>query len=147
MGRMCFRNKQTFWYALYTGTSVDYDEDGHEIDPHTTYGKPVQTSANISPAKGNVVSRQFGDDDTYDKVIVTGDRDTPINEYAVLWIDTVPQLDANGDLKVNASGEIVTPWDYIVRRVGRGLPNFGSTAIAISKVTVASGSINGGVSA
>ena len=147
MSRMCFRNKQPFWYALYTGTSVDYDEYGNEIDPHTTYGKPVQTSANISPAKGNVISRQFGDDDTYDKVIVTGDRDTPIDEYAVLWIDTVPQLDANGDLKVNASGEIVTPWDYIVRRVGRGLPNFGSTAIAISKVTVASGSINGGVSA
>ena len=71
------------------------------------------------------------------KVIVTGDRDTPIDEYAVLWIDTVPELDENGALKVNADGEIVTPWDYIVRKVGRGLPNYGSTVIAISKVTVA----------
>ena len=147
MSRTCFRNKQTFWYALYDGTSVDYDEYGNETDPHTTYGNPVQTSANISPAKGSVVSRQFGDDDTYDKVIVTGDRDTPIDEYTVLWIDTVPELDANGELKVNANGEIVTPWDYIVRKVGRGLPNFGSTVIAVSKVSVASGSTNGGVSA
>ena len=147
MARTCFRNKQFFWYALYNGTTVDYDEYGNEIDPHSTYGKPVKTSANISPAKGDVISRQFGDDDSYDKVIVTGDRDTPIDEYAVLWIDTVPQLEANGELKVNADGEIVTPWDYIVRKVGRGLPNFGSTVIAVSKVSVASGHVNGGVSA
>ena len=147
MSRMCFRNKQTFWYALYDGTAVDYDEYGNETDPHTTYGKPVKASANISPAKGDVISRQFGDDDSYDKVIVTGDRDTPIDEYTVLWIDTVPELDANGELKVNADGEIVTPWDYIVRKVGRGLPNFGSTVIAVSKVSVSSGSNNGGVSA
>jgi hypothetical protein len=48
-----------------------------------------------------------------------------------------PELDESGALKVNADGEIVTPWDYIVRKVGRGLPNFGSTVIGISKVTVA----------
>ena len=147
MSRTCFRNKQMFWYALYDGTAVDCDEYGNETDPHTVYGKPVQASANISPAKGDVISRQFGDDDNYDKLVVTGDRDTPIDEYTVLWIDTVPELDENGELKVNADGEIVTPWDYIVRKVGRGLPNFGSTVIAVSKVTVASGSISGGVSA
>ena len=147
VSRTCFRNKQTFWYALYSGVAVDYDDDGYEIDPHTTYGKPVKTSANISPAKGNVISRQFGDDDVYDRIIVTGDRDTPINEYAVLWIDVVPDLDANGELKVNANGEIVTPWDYIVRKVGRGLPNYGSTVIAVSKVSVTSGKTSGGVSA
>ena len=96
MSRTCFRNKQPFWYALYAGVAVDYDDDGYEIDPHTTYGKPVKTSANISPAKGNVISRQFGDDDVYDKIIVTGDRDTPIDEYTVLWIDREPDLDANG---------------------------------------------------
>ena len=137
MARMCFRNKQVFWYALYDSTVETYDEYGNQIGTSASYGNPVQTSANISPAKGDVVARQFGDDDQYDKVIVTGDRDTPIDEYAVLWIDTVPELDENGALKVNADGEIVTPWDYIVRKVGRGLPNFGSTVIGISKVTVA----------
>ena len=137
MARMCFRNKQVFWYALYAGTVEQYDEYGNQNGTSASYGNPVQTSGNISPAKGDVVTRQFGDDDRYDKVIVTGDRDTPIDEYAVLWIDTVPELDENGALKVNADGEIVTPWDYIVRKVGRGLPNFGSTVIAVSKVTVA----------
>jgi len=137
MARMCFRNKQVFWYALYAGTVEQYDEYGNQNGTSASYGNPVQTSGNISPAKGDVVTRQFGDDDRYDKVIVTGDRDTPIDEYAVLWIDTVPELDENGALKVNADGEIVTPWDYIVRKVGRGLPNYGSTVIAVSKVTVA----------
>ena len=137
MARMCFRNKQVFWYALYDATVEQYDEYGNQTGTSASYGNPVQTSGNISPAKGDVVARQFGDDDQYDKVIVTGDRDTPIDEYAVLWIDSVPELDENGALKVNADGEIVTPWDYIVRKVGRGLPNFGSTVIAVSKVTVA----------
>ena len=137
MARMCFRNKQVFWYALYDSTAIGRDEYGNQNSTYPVYGNPVQTSGNISPAKGDVVARQFGDDDQYDKVIVTGDRDTPIDEYAVLWIDTVPELDENGALKVNADGEIVTPWDYIVRKVGRGLPNFGSTEIAVSKVTVA----------
>lgn len=140
MSRMCFRNKQVFWYALYDETVEDYVEDeyGNPIQSgtHARYKNPVQTTGNISPAKGDVITRQFGDDDSYDKVIVTGDRDTPIDEYAVLWIDTVPELDDNGALTVNADGEIVTPWDYIVRKVGRGLPNFGSTVIAVSKVTV-----------
>lgn len=136
MSRMCFRNMQPYWYALYAGTVEQYDEYGNQIGTSASYGKPVQTKGNISPAKGDVITRQFGDDDQYDKVIVTGDRDTPIDEYAVLWIDTVPELDENGALKVNADGEIVTPWDYIVRKVGRGLPNFGSTVIGISKVNV-----------
>ena len=137
MARMCFRNKQVFWYALYDSTQKTEDEYGNQNGTYADYGNPVQTSGNISPARGDVVARQFGDDDQYDKVIVTGERDTPINEYAVLWIDTVPELDENGALKVNADGEIVTPWDYIVRKVGRGLPNYGSTVIAVSKVTVA----------
>ena len=136
MSRTCFRNKQPFWYALYNSTVEQYDDYGNQIGTSVTYGNPVETSGNISPARGNVIETQFGSDEQYDKVIVTGDRDTPIDEYAVLWIETVPEIDDNGALKVNADGEIVTPWDYIVRKVGRGLPNFGSTVITISKVTV-----------
>ena len=147
MSRMCFRNKQAFWYALYAGTVAGYDEYGNQNSTSATYSNPVKAYANISPAKGDVISRQFGDDDSYDKVIVTGDRDIAIDEYSVLWIDSEPQLDANGALKVNAYGEIVTPWDYIVRKVGRGLPNYGSTVIAVSKVSVTSGKTSGGVSA
>ena len=133
---MLFRNKQAFWYALYVDTETEYDDNGYERNPHSVYGKPVKVYGNISAAKGTVDARQFGDTDDYDKVIVLGDRDTPIDEYAVLWIDSEPEVNPSGELKVNANGDYVTPWDYIVRKVGRGLPNYGSVVIAVSKVNV-----------
>ena len=136
MGRIAFRNKQSFWYALYDKTSTQTDEYGNEVNPHAVYKTPVKTYGNISAAKGVVAARQFGDSDNYDRVIVVGDRDTPIDEYAVLWIDSEPETNLWGELKVNANGDYVTPRDYIVRKVGRGLPNYGSVVIAVSKVNV-----------
>ena len=134
--RTANRNKQPFWYALYDETAEGYDEYGNQNSTHQTYGNPIKAYANISPARGDVAARQFGDDDQYDKEVLLENRDTPINEYAVLWIDTVPQLDENGALVRNDNGQIVTPWDYIVKKVGRGLPIFGSTILAVSKVSV-----------
>ena len=136
MARMNTRNMQTMWYAPYESTVVTRDEYGNENGAHTTYGNPVKFKANVSPAKGTAVAQMFGLDDQYDRIIAIGERDTPIDEYAVLWIDTKPDLDADGALTVNADGEIVTPWDYIVRKVARGLPGFGSTVIAVSRVNV-----------
>lgn len=126
--RCAYRNMQPIWYALYDQTVERYDEYGNQDATYTTYGKPVMVYANVSPARGAVAARQFGEDEQYDKVIVLGDRDTPIDEYAVLWIDTEPVLDEDGNTQ--------TPWDYTVRRVARGLPGFGSATIAVSKVNV-----------
>lgn len=136
MSRMCFRSKQPFWYALYDSVSADADTGSNEYGAHPIYKNPVKAYGNISSARGIVQTREFGNDINYDKVIVLGDRDTPIDEHAVLWIDSEPSLDSNGALTVNTSGDYATPWDYIVRRVGRGLPSFGSTVIAASKVNV-----------
>ena len=145
--RLNNRNKQEFWYALYDNTVASYDEYGnpayyyhnpgtYQTGTHATYKNPVKAYGNISPAAGSAMTQPFGEDIHYDRVIALENRDTPIDEYAVLWIDTVPELDANGALKVNANGEIVTPWDYIVRGVGRGLPIFGGAIIAAGKVNV-----------
>ena len=136
MSRMLYRNKQPFWYALYDHTATEFDEYGNETNPHTVYTNPVKAYGNISAAMGEVDARQFGDTDNYDKVIVLGDSATPIDEYAVLWLDKEPEVNLWGELIVNANGDYVTPWDYIVRKVGRGLPNFGSAVIAVSKVNV-----------
>ena len=158
--RLNNRNKQAFWYALYDATVDGYDGTGepgeapicgefycgtmavsnggtgYQISTYATYKAPVQVKGIISPAKGSVFTQPFGVENNYDKVIALENRDTPIDEYAVLWIDTVPELNANGTLKVNANGEIVTPWDYIVRRVGRGLPTFGGAILGVQKVNV-----------
>jgi hypothetical protein len=136
VGRTSNRNKQRFWYALYASTETDHSAAGYRNGLHAEYSKPVMACANISSAKGDVVARQFGDDDMYDRVIVVEDRDTPIDEYTVLWIDSVPELDKDGALAVNEDGDYLTPWDYVVRKVGRGLPTFGNAIIAVSKVNV-----------
>ena len=130
------RNKQSFWYAPQTGVAVGHDEYGNENSAYPTYGNPVKVSGNISAAKGDVSTRQFGDDDEYDRVIIVEDRDTPIDEFSVLWIDETPSVDANGALIIKEDGTYKTPWNYIVRRVGRGLPKFGNAIISVSKVTV-----------
>ena len=57
----------------------------------------------------------------------------PIDEYTVLWVDTVPQVDEDGALVTNEENEVITPHDYIVKKVARSL---NSVSIAISKVNV-----------
>lgn len=134
--RTANRNKQPFWYALYVGRAPTYDDYENENGYSIEYGKPVKQYGNISAAKGEVVSRQFGDDDLYDRTILLQNRDTPIDEYAVLWIDEEPALNEDGTLKKNDDGSYATPWNYIVRKVARGLPRFGSVTLAVDKVTV-----------
>ena len=70
-------------------------------------------------------TRQFGESESYDKVIVLDNPNTPIDEYSTLWVDTLPLL--------NEDGSTETPHDYVVKKVARSL---NSVSIAISKVIV-----------
>ena len=114
------RIRQPFWYALHGGIATETDEYGNEVGAHAEYGTPVKAYGNLSAAQGAVVARQFGDDDQYDRVILVEDRDTPIDENSVLWVDTDPESDED--------------YDYIVRRVARGSALNGTCMIAIEKV-------------
>ena len=123
--RCMARNKTAFYYALYTGQTEIVDEYGNATGQYSvTYGNPVKMFGNVSAAQGEMQTRQFGDSETYDKVIVLDDPNTPIDEYSILWVDTPPVMDG---------GSTVTPHDYIVRRVAKSL---NSVSIAISKVSV-----------
>ena len=124
--RCLTRNKTYFYYAPYTGETEIADEFGNLTGEYAiTYGNPVRVSGNVSAAQGEMQNRQFGESESYDKVIVLDDRHTPIDEYSILWVDTLPHL--------NEDGSTDTPHDYIVRRVAKSLNNM---AIAISKVAV-----------
>ncbi len=128
------RNKRDFWYAPFQSSSNMVDEYGNELNETTVaYGNPVACKGNISAARGETAVRQFGEYESYDRVIVMDDPDTPINEYAVLWVDSIPTLNEDGSLATNNDGSPVTPWDYTVKKVARSL---NSVSIAISKVTV-----------
>ena len=128
------RNKRSFYYALFIEKRPIMDEYGNETSENEiVYGKPVSCKGNISAARGETATRQFGEDEGYDRVIVLDKPDTPIDEYAVLWVDSTPSLTEKGELATDENGEVVTPWDYIVKKVARSL---NSVSIAISKVNV-----------
>lgn len=117
------RNRLTFYYALYNGRKRTLDDDGKATGEwYVDYKTPVQMRANISAAKGDTQTEQFGSSLEYDRVIVTDDVNCPIDEHSVLCID-VP---------VSYSGEQLI-YDYVVKRVAKSL---NSISIAISRVDV-----------
>ena len=123
--RCMARNKTTFYYALYTGQTEIIDEYGNATGQYSvTYDNPLKALGNVSAAQGEMQTRQFGDSESYDKVIVIDDVNTPIDEYSILWVDTSPAL---------VGGSTSTPHDYVVKKVARSL---NSVSIAISKVSV-----------
>lgn len=124
--RSMIRNKRVFYYAEHKGKSEIIDEYGNKTGQYKiVYGEPVKVYGNISPAKGEVQSQQFGESESYDKVIVLDDKNVPIDEHSILWVDTLPTP--------NNAGLTETPHDYIVKQIARSL---NSVSIAISKVNV-----------
>ena len=132
--RCLARNKCTFFYALHNGQIELIDEYGNASGQYKViYTDPVEIKGNVSAAQGEMQTRQFGKSETYDKVIVLDNQLAPIDEYSVLWVDSLPELTIKGQLATDENGEIKTPHDYIVKKVARSL---NSVSIAISKVTV-----------
>ena len=126
MMRCLLSNKRAFFYALLEGETEIKDEYGNSTGEYSvSHSNPIKKLGNVSAAQGEIQSRQFGESESYDKVIVLDERDTPIDEYSILWVDTLPRL--------NEDGSTDTPHDYIVKKVARSL---NSVSIAISKVNV-----------
>lgn len=120
------RNKSKFYYASYIGETEIIDEYGNSTGEYKIlYSNLNECSANISAAQGETKIRQFGESESYDKVIVLDDINTPIDEYAILWVDTLPIL--------NADGSTTTPHDYEVTKVAKSL---NCVSVAIRKVDV-----------
>lgn len=119
------RNKVSFYYANIIGSEEVTDDNGYKTgETRLIYDKPKELTANISVAQGEVVFQLFGGNESYDKIIVSDDVNIPINEYSALWIDTVPLFD-------EISKEVITPNDYIVKKIARSL---NSISIAVSRV-------------
>lgn len=124
--RCLIRNKTPFYYALYQEQNEIVDEYGNLTGQfEVLYSTPHKTCGNVSAAQGEIQTRQFGESESYDKVIVLDDVDTPIDEYAILWVDTLPL--------VNEDGKTDIPHDYIVKKVAKSI---NTVSIAISKVGV-----------
>lgn len=132
--RCLHRNKVRFFYALYDKKEGIIDEYGNMTGEYAvTHGNPVECYGNISAARGEMATCQFGENEAYDRILVLDNASPKIDEYTVLWIDTIPKLNKDGTLRKNSDGEVDTPYDYIVKKVARSL---NSVSIAIRKVNV-----------
>lgn len=128
------RNKSIFYYSLYEGKVPITDAYGNQTGEYEIiHGNPIKFFANVSAAQGEATTRMFGDNESYDKVIVMDNEAPTLDIYSVLWVDTVPLLDNTGALALDESGKVITPYDYIVKKVAKSL---NSVSIAISKVTI-----------
>lgn len=140
------RNKQTIYYCLFEGKVPILDEYGNETTEYIVqFSDPVRLDANVSAAIGYSQTEQFGNSMDYDKVIVTGWMECPIDENSVLFIDKEPEfteVSTNriiesttlyGDDTVLPETVSVPVYDYVVRRVAKSL---NSISIAASKVVV-----------
>ena len=120
------RNKICIYYANYHDKTPIRDECGNLTGEYQiTYGNPVAVMANVSATRGESTTRQFGEDVSYDRIIVLDDPSFPIAETSILWIDIVPEIAEDGTTE--------TPHDYIVKQVATSL---NSVSIAVSKVNV-----------
>ena len=120
------RNKIRIFYANYRNRIPLKDEYGNLTGEYEIlYDTPVEVKANVSAARGEATTRQFGDDEGYDRVIVLDDPKFPIAVTSILWIDTLPEIADDGSTN--------TPHDYIVKQVATSL---NSVSIAVSKVKV-----------
>ena len=124
--RTLIRNKIRIYYANYRNKTPIKDEYGNLTGEYQiAYENPVAINANVSAARGESTTRQFGDDVRYDRIIVLDDPLIPIAETSILWIDTLPEIAEDGTTE--------TPHDYIVKQVA---PSLNSVSIAVSKVNV-----------
>ena len=124
--RTLHRNKIRIFYANYRDKIPLRDEYGNLTGEYDiVYDNPVEIRANVSAARGEATTRQCGDDESYDRVIVLDDPRLPIAVTSVLWIDTLPEIAEDGSTN--------TPHDYIVKQVA---PSLNSISIAVSKVNV-----------
>ena len=118
------RNKVTVYYCQYQEDIPLRDASGYLTGEHGFgYTPAKELRCNVSPATGYAQTEQFGNLDSYDKVIVTDDTRCPIDEQSVLFVDKQPEYD----------DDEYPVFDYTVKRVEKSK---NSIAYAISKVKV-----------
>lgn len=114
------RDQKNIYYSLYSGKVPVLDENGDETgDYDIGYENPVCFKASVSPARSEASVEQFGVNADYDKTLISFDKNLPIKETTMLFVDVVPNEDFDN-------------YDYKVCKIAK---SHSSVTIAIKKLT------------
>lgn len=108
--RSATRRKQDIWF-------VSRERDDSGIEPVYIYSKPILKRLSVSPTSGTPAEMNFGLLPTYDRYVISYDRNFKPEEGTYLYVDKTPELDADGNLVLNESGEPSVKPDYILKRI------------------------------
>ena len=105
------RRKQDVWF-------VTREKDDSGVDPVYVYGKPEMHRMSVSPTSGMPETMNFGLLPTYDRYMVSYDRNFHPEEGTYLYVDKTPEIDyETGNLILYDDNEPTVKPDYILDRV------------------------------
>lgn len=103
------RQTQKLWFSVkkmgFTG-----------IDETSVYSKPEMHKFTVSATGSTPEDYAVGIVPDYDRYITSFDRNFNPIEGTQVWVDVEPDLDENGNVKLNDDGEPIVPPDYTLRR-------------------------------
>ena len=121
-------NKQTIYYALFSGYTEKQDALGNytgEIVP--SYESPVKCKMCVSAAKTEQSVEAFGNTDSYDRVITTDIYNVAFDTSTIFWIGIEPEIGTEGETTP-------VPHNYEVNQVARGLGRSRYIMLAVKEV-------------
>lgn len=108
--RNATRRKQDIWFVTRT-------KDDSDLVSGYVYGIPEKHRFSVSPSSGIPTEMNFGILPSYDRYIISYDRDFTPSEGTFLYVDVTPELDDDGTLLLGEDGEPTVKPDYVLDRV------------------------------
>ncbi len=109
--RSASRERQKVWFSRKTEK-----QDG--IDTIEVYDKPAMKLLAVSVGTGFPTEIAAGIVPDYDRTVTSYDKNFQPLEGDVLWVDREPELDEEGNIKLEDDEATPTvPPDYIIKRI------------------------------
>lgn len=85
------RNKRKLYYATFVEKEQILDSSGRRTGEYrSVYSDPVELMANYSQASGLAAEEVFGVGSNYSCTMTVEDKNCPIDENSIVWIDKSP---------------------------------------------------------
>lgn len=105
------RRKQDVWF-------VSREKDDSRVEPMYIYGIPEKHRMSVSPTSGSPTEMVFGLLPTYDRYMISYDRNFHPEEGTFLYVDKTPEIDPdNGTLILDDDNAPTVKPDYVLDRI------------------------------